>query len=186
MMPIRSLFVALGLAVAMPALAAPVTLTNPGFESTKPGQGGFPEGWVGIQHRGEDSYDFVLDSGQKRSGTQSLRIKKIGPEPFGTITQIMQGAPYAGKTVRLSGWLRTEGVPEGRKGAGLTIAALKSGSFLAHDYMKHARVRGTKDWARYSIVFAVPPGTNRLEIGATLEGAGTLWVDDFELEIVEP
>jgi hypothetical protein len=52
--------------------------------------------------------------------------------------------------------------------------------------MKKSRVRGTTDWTRYTIELKVPPTATRLELGATLEGAGTVWVDDFELEIVEP
>src|SRR6187200_709348 len=153
------------------ALAAPVALVNPGFESKNPGEGGNPEGWVAIQHAGAESYDFALDSGQKHSGTQSMRIKKIGPEPYGTISQVLDGGRYAGKTVRLSGWIRTEAVPDGRNtGAALVLMAL----------------RGTSDWTRYTIELKVPPTANRLELGATLEGAGTVWVDDFELEIVEP
>ncbi|HEY8243754.1 MAG: hypothetical protein ACHQJ7_10780 [Vicinamibacteria bacterium] len=181
---IVALFAAL---VAIPSLAAPVALVNPGFESKKPGEGGSPEGWVAIQHAGAESYDFVLDSGQKHSGTQSMRIKRIGPEPYGTIQQILDGTRYAGKTVRLSGWIRTDAVPDGRNtGAGLILSALRGSSFIAHEHMKKTRVRGTTDWKRYTIELKLPPATTRLELGATLEGAGTVWVDDFELEVVEP
>jgi hypothetical protein len=169
------------------AFAAQVTLTNPGFESKNPGEGGNPEGWVAIQHAGAESYDFALDSGQKHSGTQSMRIKKIGPEIYGTIMQVLDGARYAGKTVRLSAWIRTEAIPDGRNpGAGLVLAALRGGAFLAHDFMSRSRVRGTTDWQRYTVELKLPPATTRLELGAMLEGAGTLWVDDFELEVVEP
>jgi hypothetical protein len=179
---------ALALAFASTAaLAAPVPLVNPGFESKNPGEGGNPEGWVAIQHAGAESYDFALDSGQKHSGTQSMRIKKIGPEPYGTISQVLDGARFAGKTVRLSGWIRTEGVPDGRNtGAGLVLMALRGSSFLAHEFMKKTRARGTNAWKRFTIELKLPPATTRLELGATLEGAGTVWVDDFELEVVEP
>ena len=168
------------------AQAAPVALVNPGFESNKPGEGGNPEGWVAIQHAGEESYDFPLDSSQRKTGVRSLRIKRIGPEPYGTITQVLPGAPYAGKTVRLSAWIRTEAVPVSRRGgAGLVLSALRGSSFLAHDHMKNARVQGTTDWKRYSIELAVPPRTDRLELGATLEGDGTMWIDDVEFEVVD-
>ena len=167
-------------------LAAPVALVNPGFESKNPGEGGNPEGWVAIQHAGAESYDFALDSGQKRSGTQSMRIKQIGPEPYGTIAQVLDGGRYAGRTVRLSAWIRTESIPDGRNtGAALVLTAMRGGAILAHDFMARDRVRGTTDWQRYTIQLRLPPATTRLELGAMLEGAGTLWVDDFELEIVE-
>ena len=182
----RKLLLALLLA-PIAALAAPVTLVNPGFESKKPGEGGNPEGWAAIQHAGTESYDFALDSGQKRSGTQSMRIKKIGPEPWGTMVQILDGRPYAGKTVRLSGWIRTDAIPEGRNtGAGLVLMALRGGSFIANEDMKKKRVRGTTDWKQYTIELKLPPATTRLELGASLEGAGTMWIDDFQLEVVGP
>ena len=177
---------AIGASLAAPVQGASVPLVNPGFESMRPGEGGSPEGWVAIQHAGEESYDFALDSGQKKSGTQSMRIKRYGPEPYGTITQVLPGAPLAGKTVRLSAWIRTQDVPPGRRtGAGLVLMALRGSSFLAHEFMQKRRAQGTTDWTRYSIELALPPGTNRLEAGATLEGGGTMWVDDFELEVVE-
>jgi len=176
----------IGAACVAPAHAAPVPLVNPGFESTRPGEGGSPEGWVAIQHAGEESYDFVLDSGQKKSGTQSMRIKRFGREPYGTITQVLPGSALAGRTVRLSAWIRTEDVPQGRRtGAGLVLMALRGSAFLAHEFMQKRRAQGSTDWTRYSIELALPPGTNRLEAGATLEGGGTMWVDDFELEVLD-
>lgn len=166
--------------------AAAVPLVNAGFESKRPGEGGSPEGWSAFQHAGEESYDFALDSGQKKGGTQSVRIKRFGPELYGTIMQVVDGAPLAGKTVRLSAWIRTEDVPEtGRGGAALVLTAMRGSSILAHEFMKRDRLRGTNDWKRVSIELALPARTTRLEVGATLEGAGTAWVDDFELEIVE-
>jgi hypothetical protein len=61
----------------------------------------------------------VLDSGRTTRARRACAIKKIGPEPYGTISQILDGTRYAGKTVRLSGWIRTDAVPEGRNtGAG--------------------------------------------------------------------
>lgn len=168
------------------ASATAIPLVNPGFESARPGLHGSPEGWTALQHAGEESYDFALDSGQRKSGTQSLRIKRIGPEPYGTISQVLGGAQYAGRTVRLSAWIRTKDVPDGRRGgAGLVLMAMRDSAILAHEFMKRDRVRGTTDWKRVTIELALPPRTTRLEAGATLEGEGTLWVDDFVLEVVE-
>ena len=190
-MRIRSLAILLALAAgaveAPAAAAAAIPLVNPGFESKRPGDGGHPEGWSAIQHAGSESYDFALDSGQKRGGTQSVRIKRIGPEPYGTIMQVIDVSRYAGKTVRLSAWIRTDGIPEaGRGGAGLVLTAMRGSSILAYEFMKKARLRGTGDWKRVSIDLALPARATRLEAGATLEGDGTAWVDDFELETVEP
>lgn len=169
------------------ASAAPVPLVNPGFESLRPGIEGHPEGWTGIQHAGEESYDFALDSGQRRTGTQSMRIKRIGPEPYGSIMQVIDGTPLAGRTVRLSAWMRSEAVAEkGGGGAALTLTAMRGSSIIAYEFMKRSRVRGTRDWTRVSIDLALPARTTRIELGAMLEGDGTVWVDDFELEVLDP
>ncbi len=185
-MRIRAIAALVACAAAPLASASPVPLVNPGFESNRPGSEGAPEGWTAIQHAGEESYDFALDSGRRKSGTQSMRIRRIGAEPYGTVMQVIDAAPLAGKTVRLSAWMRTEGVPDaGRGGAGLVLTAMRGSSILAYEFMKRARLRGTSDWQRVSIELALPARTTRLEAGATLEGAGTAWVDDFELEIVE-
>lgn len=189
-MRIRSLAALLALALvavdAPDAAAAAVPLVNPGFESTRPGIGGHPEGWTAIQHAGDESYDFALDSGHKHSGTQSVRIKRIGPEPYGTIMQVVDATALAGRTVRLSAWVRTDGIPaSGRGGAGLVLTAMRGSSIIAHEFMKKSRLRGTGDWKRVSIELALPARTTRLEAGATLEGDGTVWIDDFELEVVE-
>ena len=167
------------------ATATAVPLVNPGFESNRPGAEGAPEGWTAIQHAGEASYDFALDSGRKKSGTQSMRIKRLGPEPYGTVMQVIDAVPLAGKTVRLSAWMRTEDIPASARGAGLVLTAMRGSSILAWEFMKRDRLRGTSDWQRVSIELALPARTTRLEAGATLEGAGTAWVDDFELEIIE-
>lgn len=189
-MRIRSLAALLALtlgAVEAPvAAAAAVPLVNPGVGSTRQGEGGHPEGWAAIRHAGDESYDFALDSGQKQSGTRSVRIERIGPEPYGTIMQVIDAAALAGRTVRLSARVRTDGIPaSGRGSAGLVLTAMRGSSIVAHEFMKKTRLRGTGDGKRVSIELAMPARTTRLEAGATLEGDGTAWVDDFELEVIE-
>jgi hypothetical protein len=180
------------LAVAMVALAWPlhvpaatVALVNPGFESTKAGNDGNPEGWGAFQHAAE-SFEFAVDDGRKKSGKHSMRIRKVGPEPWGAITQAIPGAPYAGKTVRLSAWMRTDAVPEGGRNGAMLLLHARRGSTVLAEIKKKTRVRGTTDWTRHVIELALPPATHELEFGAMLEGGGTLWLDDFELEVVEP
>jgi hypothetical protein len=87
---------------------------------------------------------------------------------------------------RLSAWVRTDGIPaSGRGGARLVLTAMRGSSIIAHEFMKKSRLRGTGDWKRVSIELALPARTTRLEAGATLEGDDTVWVDDFEFEVIE-
>jgi hypothetical protein len=160
-----------------------VVLVNAGFESTQSASTGGPEGWYSYQHAGDTSYLFELDEAVPRGGARSLRIDNVGPEPYGSVAQDVPRSEFAGKTVRFSAWLKTRGVDSG--GASLFIIADVTGSSFVYNFMPGAEVKGTHDWARYSLTLAAPALTNRVRVGATLEGKGTVWLDDAELEVLE-
>jgi len=173
------------------APAAPVTiatggvaLVNPGFESAKPGTRGDPDGWFSFQHAGDVSYRYVVDAAEPHSGARSLRIDNIGPEPYGAVAQIIPAGPHAGKIARLSGWLRTRNAND--NGAVLTLLALQGGATVAQNFMLDAPVKGTTGWKRYTITLPIARNADRIEIGAMMQGRGSLWLDDVELEFVTP
>ena len=175
-------------AAAPAAKATKLPLVNPGFESTKPGRDGAPEGWMASQHTGEVSYDFALDSGVKKTGTQSLRITNIGPEPFGIVSQTLPATALGGRTVRLSAWVKAEKIPEGgrRNGATMLIIAKRGSQVVASEAMRKREIQGTSDWTKRSIELAVPARSTELEVGISLQGGGKVWVDDYELEVLDP
>jgi hypothetical protein len=49
--------------------------------------------------------------------------------------------------------------------------------------MADAPVKGTTGWTRYTITLAIPERAERVEIGAMLQGKGSLWLDDVELAL---
>jgi hypothetical protein len=172
-------------ASSLPPPTEGVALLNAGFESTHPGRRrGDPEGWFSFQHAGAKSYLFVVDTAQPRSGERSLRIENIGPEPYGAVAQDLKGAPYVGKVARLTGWLRTRDAGDG--GAVLTLLVLRHGAPLAQNFMSDAPVKGTTSWTRYTITLPIAQGADRIEVGAMLQGRGSLWLDDVTLEFVPP
>jgi hypothetical protein len=163
---------------AAPAVTSSVSLTNPGFESTAPGRrNNDPEGWFSHQHAGEVSYKFALDSADPHGGARSLRIDNVGPEPYGAMAQRIDAQPYRGKTLRLSGWLRTRDSAN----ASLTIIVLANGVPLANNFMADAPVKGTTAWKRYTITLPVAANAEFIEVGAMMQGKGSLWLDDVEL-----
>ena len=163
------------------AKVASMSLVNPGFESTVVRGNGDPEGWFSYEHAIEPSYKFVIDATNPHSGLRSLRIDNYGPDVYGAVAQSLDAFGYAGKTARFSGWLRTREASEG--GAVQTVTALMSGATLAHNFMEQAPVRGTTGWQRYTITLRIPAGTDRVEVGAMLQGKGSLWLDDVELQL---
>lgn len=203
---VRTLAVALGVLLAcaaMPAQAsvtpravppekaakplASIALVNAGFESTRPGQLGAPEGWWAVQHAGPESYTFTLDTTKPRSGARSLRMENIGPEPFGTVFQKIDAVPLRGRTLRFAAWVRTEGAAGNRygAGAGLNLHAMKGGYPIAHVMMRKDAVRGTTDWARYEVALKVPNDADHIEVGLNLFGPGIAWLDDVALDVIE-
>ena len=165
----------------------PIALVNAGFESTKPGIQGAPDGWWKLQHAGPESYAFTLDTANPRSGERSMRVANIGPEPFGTILQKVSATPYRGRTLRFAAWIRTQevkGNPYGA-GAGLKLHALRSGYPIAHVSMRNDAVSGTTGWARHELVLKVPNAADTIEVGLNLFGPGTAWLDDAELAVVD-
>jgi hypothetical protein len=165
---------------AAPAATGGVSLVNPGFESTAPGRrNNDPEGRFSHQHAGDLSYKFALDTADPRSGAHSLRIENVGPEPYGAIGQTISATPYRGKTARLTGWLRTRDT----NNAALTLIVLANGVPLANNFMGDDAVKGTTAWKRYTITVPVAHNAEFIEIGAMMQGKGTLWLDDVELAV---
>jgi len=161
--------------------SASMVLVNPGFESTVVRNNGDPEGWFTFEHAIEPSYKFVIDTANPHTGSRSLRIDNYGPDVYGAVAQSLDAFGYAGKTARFSGWLRTRETSEG--GAVLTLTALMSGATIAHNFMEQTPVKGTTPWQRYTIMLKIPAGTDRVEVGAMLQGKGSLWLDDVELAL---
>jgi hypothetical protein len=180
--------VVLGLmASAAAAASTPVPLINAGFESTKPGMSGNPEGWVSIQHAGDLSYTFRLDEAVRHAGARSVRIDNVGPEPFGSIYQQLPAAAHRGKRLRFSAWLRTESVRGSATGGGgvLILQAMQNGAPLAWNHMKDTAVAGSTEWQRYQVALDIPATADRIEVGAMLHGPGKLWLDDAVLETID-
>ncbi len=89
---------------------------------------------------------------------------------------------YQGKRVRVSVYLKTDSV-ERAAGINLIIYGPK-GWVAAQDDMSDRAIVGTTDWQRYDTVADVPADARVILFGVVLKGGGTLWWDDFKLEIV--
>lgn len=164
--------------------AGAVALVNPGFESPIPAHRSDPPGWFTFQHAGDKSYTFTLDAADPHGGARSLRIDYIGPEPYGAVAQAFEVDAYGGKVARYTAWMRTRDA--GGPGAGLTLLVLSKGAIVAQNFMNDKLVKGTTGWTRYTLTLRIPEGAGRVEVGAMLEGKGSLWLDDAVLEFVDP
>ncbi|MDR2172718.1 MAG: hypothetical protein LBE32_00670 [Burkholderiales bacterium] len=157
-------------------------LANADFEAQDTGEKGKIKGWQFMQHAGPESYEFALDRDIFYRGTQSLRIKNIGEEPYGLAEQKISATALRGKKVALSAWIKTQ--ETNGRGAGLSMRATRGGAIAAYNFMESELIRGSQDWRRYTISLEIPESATALEIGFMLQGSGIAWIDDVEWAIL--
>ncbi|MCI0360314.1 MAG: hypothetical protein L0211_17705 [Planctomycetaceae bacterium] len=139
----------------------------------------FPSGWGG----GGKGYELVRDTDAKHGGTASGAIRSAADaDGFGTFTQGVQAAKYRGKRVRLSGWIKADGVA-GWSGLWMRVDG-KEKTALAFDNMNDRAVKDTSDWTQFQVVLEVPDAAEQIYFGCLLAGKGKVWVDDLALDVV--
>ena len=157
-------------------------------------QAAVPAGWS-LAGTKPDDYDCSIDPGAAYLGQPSTYLKSkpgIKATGFATMMQDFSAAPYAGKRVRLSANLKSEGV-ESWGGLWMRIDDANHPnptnghpSMVAFDNMHDRSVKGTTRWRNYSVVLDVPEGATGIYIGLQLDGPGALWVNGMKLEVVGP
>jgi erythromycin esterase-like protein len=100
---------------------------------------------------------------------------------FGVATTMFPVKEAAGKQVRYSGWISTEGITTGYAGLWWRVDG-KSG-MLAFDNMQRRGVTGTTDWKRYEIELPVAADATNINFGAILTGDGSAWFSGLTVEL---
>jgi hypothetical protein len=144
-----------------------------------------PAGWIAAGSAPAD-YDFGLDEQVKRSGRSSGHVRAASPSPggFGTLMQTFEAGELRGKRVRLSAFVKAEGV-QGWAGVWMRVDGPEKGKSLAFDNMQRRPIKGTSDWTRYEVVLDVAPEATNIAMGILLHGPGDVWMDDASVEVVD-
>ncbi len=144
------------------------------------------DGWqpFGVQPGG---YVGGADKHASHSGALSLSLAYTGTTPAGrgTLGQTVSAARFRGQRLRVSAYLRTQDVERGA-GLAVTLSPVRATTFALaiRDTMEGRAVRGSHDWQRYDVVVDVPNTDMSLAFGVWLDGRGTVWLDDVQLEAV--
>jgi len=140
------------------------------------------KGWI-LTGDSPDAYEIDLDPTTKHNGKGSGTIRSISsPTGFGTLMQQSSPAAYLGKRVRLSAFVKAEGV---EKWAGLWMRLdTDARSTVSFDNMEDRPIKGTVDWRKYEVVLDVPSNATNLAFGVLITGAGHVWIDDLKFEEV--
>lgn len=141
------------------------------FETEQPG--GMPTGWSG-----GPAETISVDGKIVHGGRWSARIERNAhsSQTFSALTSVIP-VDFTGKTLELRGFIRTENVTEF---AGLWMRE-DGDSMLEFDNMQRRQLKGTSDWAQYSISLPLHQDAMQLYFGFLLTGAGKAWVDDLSL-----
>ena len=132
------------------------------------------------------SYAVGVDTAIKHGGKSSGFLRSIveHPKGFGSLGQSISPDAYAGKRVRMTGYLRSEAVV-GRAAMWMRVDG-PGAKWLAYDNMDERPIKGTTEWTRYEIVLDVAKDAVDVAFGAVLRGSGRVWLDDVTFEVVKP
>jgi hypothetical protein len=141
-----------------------------------------PNGWLvgGSRPR---YFDMGLTTEIKHSGTQCamIRSKVENCEDFGTLVQNIDAAPYRGRHLSLTAFIKSSDV---KTFAGLWMRIDACGKVVGFDNMQDRPISGTTDWTKYEVLLYVPHESDNIAFGVLMTGSGTVWFDDFEVKTV--
>ncbi len=151
-------------------------LTNAGFENGT-------SDWFLAGSNPED-YRIDTDETVVYNGEASGYIMSIGDraQGFGTLMQRFRADEYRGHQVRMSAYVKTEGVTGW---AGLWMRVDGPEGVLSFDNMGDRPIHGTTEWTLYEVILDVPEESINISFGVLVEGPGQVWVDDFQFEIAD-
>ncbi|MCE3077177.1 S41 family peptidase [Chryseobacterium gwangjuense] len=168
----KKIFTTIPLLVLGMASFAQSKIENLSFENT---QNNLPTSWAII---GEGSAKVHSDTTEKQEGKTSLAIDASESAGF---KGIMYTLPenYAGKKIRLSGYIKTENISDGFAGLWLRIDPE-----IGFNNMQQQNLQGTNDWKKYEITLEMSPEkTQKIVLGALLTGKGKMWVDNLKITV---
>lgn len=154
---------------------ADIPVANAGFE-----EAGSPDripGWTLSQHAGAQAYEMTQDATAPFAGSASFRMRRTRNQVYGLLSQEIAVDSFAGKTIELTAMARTADVGP----LGWVIYIDMPGGRETSDALT-----GTSDWRAMHVRAKVPPDAHKISIGVLLLDAGTGWLDDVQLHVVEP
>jgi hypothetical protein len=147
-----------------------------------------PKGWF-IRGSASKKYELRTERDSVFTGNYSARLsshdKDVQPNLAGSAVQAVLAAPYVGKRVELTAALRTENpMPRGNS-VWLYVTDPARVVIAYQSVQLEPQGVSTGEWKRYRVVMDVPWHGEVLAYGFSLEGKGTLWIDDVKLSAVD-
>jgi hypothetical protein len=140
-----------------------------------------PTGWL-LAGNNPKNYRTGVDRADMHDGLPSAYLASLAKgNGFGTLMQSISASNYAGRRIRLRGWVKSQDVGDW---AGLWMRVDKGWETVAFDNMQDRGIKGDLPWTTYDIVLDVPAGASSINFGILLSGVGEVWLNDLSLEVV--
>lgn len=133
-------------------------------------------------------YRAGTDTSAPHGGRASAYLRSDGDLDggFGTLMQMVQPGQLAGARVRMSGWVKANGV-EGAAGLWMRVdgpETRRTQHPVSIDNMQNRPITGTSDWTSYAIILDVPQDATAIAFGVRLSGKGDVRLDDVQFTAV--
>ena len=131
---------------------------------------------------GQGNYNITSDSIIRQNGKYAVSIQSTATNKEGESFKALSFTlpkNYKGNLIRLTGFIKTEGITNGYAGLWMRIDPE-----IAFDNMSDRGIVGTTDWKEYEVILPLnPKNTSNIVIGALLVGDGKMWIDNLNVEI---
>jgi C-terminal processing protease CtpA/Prc len=156
---------------------------NSGFELLDP-QHKRPVGW-NLSGGSKTGFTFTADSLIKYKGTYSVCIARDTSATVSETGEITFTIPsiYEGATIKLIGFIRTEGISADGS-AGLFIRTEGTSGIIEQNNMADKRILGTNPWKKYSVEVSLYDYVKKIVVGGWMKGTkGRVWFDELNVYI---
>lgn len=152
--------------------------TNLGFETWN--ADGNPVGWFLSASGG---YQIAPSSEDPHEGKSSVMLSSTrkGQDPAGALMQTIDARAFQGKTITVTGWVRTHLDPS-MGGASVSVIVTGPRENLSLPGMTKGRIF-MQDWSEQKLVFSVPVDAVSFTLVLGMRGAGEVRFDDFALQV---
>ena len=170
----------------LPKIGAPKAEGAPSPAPKPSGAIRIPKDWL-LRGSGSKNYELRSDADTVFTGNASAMLKAhdkdVSPNLSGSGIQAVLAAPYVGMRVELSAMLR--GADMRNAGAIWMYVTDPSRVIIAYQIAQMSPTAEPAEWTRYRVIMDIPFHGEVLAYGFTLQGKGSLWVDDVHLRIVD-
>jgi len=142
-----------------------------------------PAKWLAKGSTGFELCDIGVDVQMLKDGQRNLSIA-CNVEQTPLLRQAFEAAPFWGKRVRLSGWVKTQGFEPMAGGGGQAGAGLFMTNTGSNAPELRANATQAAEWQSRELVMDVPRNSTWIIIGLALRGRGQVWARDLKFEEV--